>query len=108
MRRLVSLVIDLLRGLPQVSKPRVKREDAVIDWWSLYYTTPAFLVGSLLIDMDDRQFVRRILKDLGNEKALEDMMLTLEVTWMATDMNGQVADWFVESQKLGLGSIVFF
>ena len=108
MRRLISLVLSLLRSLPQVSLSRVVREGVVNDWWSLYYTTPAFLVGSMLIDVSDRQFVRRLLQELGNEKALEDMLLMLEVTWMATDMNGQVADWFEESQKLGLGGVVFF
>lgn len=108
MRRLISLVLNLLRSLSQVSRPRVSRECVINDWWSLYYTTPAFLVGSLLIDIGERQFVRRFLQELGNEKALEDMLLMLEVTWMATDMTGRVADWFEEAQKLGLGGVVFF
>jgi hypothetical protein len=79
----------------------------LLDWWSLLYTTPAFIVGSMSVDLAERQFVRDYLQGLGTEKALEDMLVILEMTWMKTDSTGVVADWFEEAKALDLG-IIFF
>lgn len=107
MRQSISVVLDLLKSLEQVSRARVARESLLLDFWSLFYTTPSFLVGSLLVDTEDRQYIRRILQELGTEKALEDMLMVLELCWNATDATGQVADWYAEAQRLDLG-VVFF
>lgn len=107
MRDTVHLVINLLKSLQYVSAPRVERESNVIDFWSLNYTTPAFLIGTLLVDRDDRAFCKRFLERLGGEKNLEDMIVALETTWAATDRSGQVADWFEECTRLDL-EVTFF
>ncbi|OWT40419.1 hypothetical protein C362_01755 [Cryptococcus neoformans Bt1] len=107
MRDTVHLVINLLKSLQYVSVPRVERESNVIDFWSLNYTTPAFLIGTLLVDRDDRAFCKRFLERLGGEKNLEDMIVALETTWAATDRSGQVADWFEECTRLDL-EVTFF
>lgn len=107
MRDTVHLVINLLKSLQYVSAPRVERESNVIDFWSLNYTTPAFLIGTLLVDRDDRAFCKRFLERLGGEKNLEDMIVALETTWAATDRSGQVADWFEECTRLDL-AVTFF
>lgn len=107
MRDTIHLVINLLKSLQYVSAPRVERENNVIDFWSLNYTTPAFLIGTLLVDRDDRAFCKRFLGKLGGEKNLEDMIVALETTWAATDRCGQVADWFEECTRLDL-AVTFF
>ncbi|KIR26740.1 hypothetical protein I307_01731 [Cryptococcus deuterogattii 99/473] len=107
MRDTIHLVINLLKSLQYVSAPRVERENNVIDFWSLNYTTPAFLIGTLLVDRDDRAFCKRFLGKLGGEKNLEDMIVALETTWTATDRCGQVVDWFEECTRLDL-AVTFF
>ena len=107
MRRHTSLVFDLLKALPSITNPRTTRDPRLLDWWSLLYTTPAFIVGSMSVDLAERQFVRDYLQGLGTEKALEDMLVILEMTWIKTDSTGVVADWFEEAKALDLG-IIFF
>jgi hypothetical protein len=107
MRSSIKLMLSLLRSLPVLSAARLEGESPLIDFWSSLYATPAFLVGALLTDIDERLFVRRFLEDLGAEKALEDMLTVLGATWAATDMEGKVVDWFSELKRRGL-SIIFF
>lgn len=107
MRSNISLVLSLLRSLPTLSTPRKTTEGIVLDWWSSFYTTPAFVVGSLVTDTTDRNFIRKFLKERGPEKALEDMLVILECTWSETDKTGIVGDWYTEMTRLGL-SIIFF
>ena len=103
----IALMFSLLRSLPALSAMRKSKDGLVIDWWSSFYTTPAFIVGSLATDLADRNFVRRFLREQGPEKALEDMLVILECTWGETDRTGVVADWHSEMTRLGL-SIIFF
>jgi hypothetical protein len=107
MRDHIALMLSLLRSLPALSTMRKVKGGLVLDWWSSYYTTPAFLVGSLVTDLADRNFVRRFLKDQGPEKSLEDMLVVLECTWGETDRTGVVADWHKEMTRLGLSIILF-
>jgi hypothetical protein len=107
MRDNISLMLSLLRSLPTLSAMRKLKDGLVMDWWSSFYTTPAFIVGSLVTDLADRNFVRRFLREQGPEKALEDMLVILECTWGETDRTGVVADWHSEMTRLGL-SVIFF
>lgn len=107
MRDNITLMLSLLRSLPTLSAIRKAKDGLVLDWWSSFYTTPAFLVGSLMTDLADRNFIRRFLKESGPEKSLEDMLVILECTWGETDRTGIVADWHQEMTRLGL-SIIFF
>lgn len=107
MRENISLMLSLLRSLPTLSVMRKAKDGQILDWWSSFYTTPAFLVGSLVTDLADRNFIRRFLKEQGPERALEDMLVILECTWSETDRTGVVADWHKEMTRLGL-SVIFF
>lgn len=107
MRECIGLVLSLLKSLSILSSPRMTQERNVVDFWSCNYTTPAFLVGTLLFDVEDRAFCRRFLEQVGPEKALEDMLVVLEATWSATDRAGHLIDWYEEGQRLGL-SVTFF
>jgi hypothetical protein len=90
-----------------LSAMRKLKDGLVMDWWSSFYTTPAFIVGSLVTDLADRNFIRRFLREQGPEKALEDMLVILECTWGETDRTGVMADWHSEMTRLGL-SVIFF
>lgn len=107
MRDNINLMLSLLRSLPTLSTPRRTSEGTMLDWWSSFYTTPAFIVGSLVTDATDRNFIRKYLKERGPEKALEDMLVILECTWAETDKTGIVADWYTEMTRLGLHLIFF-
>lgn len=107
MRDNIALMLSLLRSLPTLSAMRKLKDGLVMDWWSSFYTTPAFIVGSLVTDLADRNFIRRFLREQGPEKALEDMLVILECTWGETDRTGLVADWHSEMTRLGL-SVIFF
>lgn len=107
MRDNIALMLSLLRSLSTLSAMRKLKDGLVMDWWSSFYTTPAFLVGSLVTDLADRNFVRRFLREQGPEKVLEDMLVILECTWGDTDRTGVVADWHSEMTRLGL-SVIFF
>jgi hypothetical protein len=107
MRDNIALMLSLLRSLPTLSAMRKLKDGLVMDWWSSFYTTPAFIVGSLVTDLADRNFIRRFLREQGPEKALEDMLVILECTWGETDRTGVVADWHSEMTRLGL-SVIFF
>lgn len=107
MRSNIALMLSLLRSLPTLSSVRKASEGLVLDWWSSFYTTPAFIVGSLVTDITDRNFIRKFLKQQGPEKALEDMLVILECTWSETDKTGIVGDWYTEMTRLGL-AIIFF
>lgn len=107
MRANINLMLSLLRSLPTLSTVRKASAGLMLDWWSSFYTTPAFIVGSLVTDMVDRNFIRKFLKQQGPEKALEDMLIILECTWSETDKTGVVGDWYTEMTRLGL-SIIFF
>jgi hypothetical protein len=107
MRDNIALMLSLLRSLPTLSAMRKLKDGLVMDWWSSFYTTPAFIVGSLVTELADRNFIRRFLREQGPEKALEDMLVILECTWGETDRTGVVADWHSEMTRLGL-SVIFF
>jgi hypothetical protein len=107
MRDNIALTLSLLRSLPTLSAMRKLKDGLVMDWWSSFYTTPAFIVGSLVTDLADRNFIRRFLREQGPEKALEDMLVILECTWGETDRTGVMADWHSEMTRLGL-SVIFF
>lgn len=107
MRTNINLMLSLLRSLPTLSTVRKASEGLVLDWWSSFYTTPAFIVGSLVTDLADRNFIRQFLKQQGPEKSLEDMLIVLECTWSETDKTGVVGDWYREMTRLGL-LIIFF
>jgi hypothetical protein len=106
-RDCVSLLLNMIRSLEYLTVSRTTSEDNVIDFWTLNYTAPAFLVGTMLVDREDRKFIKSFLQRIGAEKNLEDMVVALETTWAATDRDGQVADWFEECRRLEL-SVVFF
>jgi hypothetical protein len=107
LRENIALMLSLLRSLSALSVMRKRRDGLMLDWWSSFYTTPAFIVGSLVTDLADRNFIRRFLREQGPEKALEDMLVILECTWAETDRTGVVADWHTEMTRLGL-SVIFF
>ena len=107
MRDNIALMLSLLRSLPTLSAMRKLKDGLLMDWWSSFYTTPAFIVGSLVTELADRNFIRRFLREQGPEKALEDMLVILECTWGQTDRTGVVADWHTEMTRLGL-SLIFF
>ena len=107
MRDNIALMLSLLRSLPTLSAMRKLKDGLVMDWWSSFYTTPAFIVGSFVTELADRNFIRRFLREQGPEKALEDMLVILECTWGETDRTGVVADWHSEMTRLGL-SVIFF
>jgi len=107
LRENISLMLSLLRSLSTLSVMRKRNDGLMLDWWSSFYTTPAFIVGSLVTDLADRNFIRRFLREQGPEKALEDMLVILECTWGETDRTGVVADWHSEMTRLGL-SVIFF
>jgi len=107
MRDNITLMLSLLRSLPTLSAMRKLKDGLMMDWWSSFYTTPAFIVGSLVTDLADRNFIRRFLREQGPEKALEDMLVILECTWGETDRTGVVADWHSEMTRLGLSVILF-
>jgi hypothetical protein len=107
MRDNIALMLSLLRSLPTLSAMRKLKDGLFMDWWSSFYTTPALIVGSLVTDLADRNFIRRFLREQGPEKALEDMLVILECTWGETDRTGVVADWHSEMTRLGL-SVIFF
>ena len=107
MRDNIALMLSLLRSLPTLSAMRKLKDGLVMDWWSSFYSTPAFIVGSLVTELADRNFIRRFLREQGPEKALEDMLVILECTWGETDRTGVVADWHSEMTRLGL-SVIFF
>ena len=106
-RDCIALLLSLLRSLQHLTVPRVKAENNVIDFWTLNYTTPIFLVGALLVNAEDRAWCKQSLQRLGAEKNLEDMIMALDATWAATDREGQVVDWFEECKRLDI-SVVFF
>ncbi|OCF45312.1 hypothetical protein I317_00835 [Kwoniella heveanensis CBS 569] len=144
----INLVIDLLASLPALTVPRIKIQSPTIDFWSSFYTTPAFIVGSLLqipktteasalpatavvanpaVNITDhkqndnnkiptsktvsvqeqRQVVRDLLMRQGPERAVEEMMMLLEVIWSKTDETGVVADWHHEAKNAGIDLIFF-
>lgn len=107
MRANISLMLSLLRSLPTLAIPRKTSEAIMLDWWSSFYTTPAFIVGSLVTDAADRNLIRKYLRERGPEKALEDMLVILECTWGETDKTGVVGDWHTEMTRLGLHLIFF-
>ncbi|WVQ97284.1 hypothetical protein IAU59_004395 [Kwoniella sp. CBS 9459] len=135
----INLVIDLLASLPAITVPRIKIQAPTIDFWSSFYTTPAFIVGSLLkmspnptglsasesgspnrtadaasststtakTVLEQRQIVRDMLMRRGPERAVEEMIMLLEVIWASTDETGVVADWHEEAKKAGIDLIFF-
>ncbi|WVF70939.1 hypothetical protein IAT40_005734 [Kwoniella sp. CBS 6097] len=152
----INLDVDLLASLHAISVPRIKIQSPTIDFWSSFYTTPAFIVGSLLMKpkevgnssgqnlnsntdaesstvpattttttptttipststtwttaqsvLHQRQIIRDMLMRQGPERAVEEMIMLLEVIWTSSDENGVVADWHQEAKKAGIDLIFF-
>lgn len=84
----------MLQALMLLCRARERKSKNFIDFWTSYYSGPAFLVGSLAVHEADRQFYRRFLREVGPEKALGSLLDLLEKTWTASDAAGHVCDWF--------------
>lgn len=96
------LILNFARALPHLSTSRIEEGPPILDWWSLFYSTPVFFAGALLQQGDeaDREFCRGFMDRYAPERSQRDLLEILEYTWRATDLlGGDVADWFEEARK---------
>jgi len=84
----------MLQALVLLCHARERQSQNFIDFWSSYYSGPAFFAASLAVTDADRRFYRRFFREIGPEKALLDLLAILEKTWAASDDIGHVCDWF--------------
>ncbi|KAM0755294.1 hypothetical protein T439DRAFT_320010 [Meredithblackwellia eburnea MCA 4105] len=102
---LVDKIMGTLKAISVLSQGRRNFESKLIDWWMALYTTPTFIVGSLVTG-EDRRFCKRFIEAAGREPALLNMVRLLEETWAVSDSRGVCVDWFEISQKRG--NLLFF
>lgn len=96
----VQDLIALLQAVMVLSASRLRNNGTFLDFWTGYYTGPAFLGGSLAMETDDRRFFTRFLREMGPEQALGGLLNILEATWAASDAIGCPADWFQVAKRI--------
>jgi hypothetical protein len=84
----------MLQAVVLLCHARERQSHNFIDFWSSYYSSPAFFAASLAVEDADRRFYRRFFREIGPEKALLDLLVILEKTWAASDDAGHVCDWY--------------
>ncbi|GAA6037607.1 hypothetical protein JCM8097_006137 [Rhodosporidiobolus ruineniae] len=97
---LLSKLMSNLKAVAVLSRIRREMELHFLDWWTSSYTTPAFIVGSMVTG-SDRTFVRSFILSSGREPTFSTMVKVLEETWRRTDETGVTADWWEVAADMG-------